>query len=260
VTASGASWLLLRGLSREQRHWDGFPEVFASRVIGSRTFTLDFPGTGTEHRRATPANVPDIALDLRTRWLALRERVDGPWGLLAVSLGGMVAMEWCSAFPDDFSRLVLCNTSAANLSPPWKRMSLRVVPSVVRLLLSRDPVARERRILQITTRRLADVAPTARRWAGYQRDLPVTRVTVLRQLWAGLRYRAPARMQVPTLVLAGALDPLTHPDCPRTIAGHFAAPCEVHPSAGHDLATDDPTWVADRVQAWVAAPPTCGRA
>src|SRR5438552_440235 len=94
-------WLLLRGLAREQRHWGRFrPELSARLPPGAEIHCLDLPGTGTEHLRGSPANIAAIAEDVRERWLGLRG--EGPWGLLAVSLGGMVAMEWCAAHPADF--------------------------------------------------------------------------------------------------------------------------------------------------------------
>lgn len=33
----------------------------------------------------------------------------------------MIALDWCSRHPSDFSRVVVMNTSAGALSPPWRR-------------------------------------------------------------------------------------------------------------------------------------------
>ncbi len=79
-----ARWLLLRGLVREARHWGSFPETMAG-ALGHRIHTLDLQGVGTEHRRRAPLSIPEYAADLRERWLALQS--DGPWGLVATSLG-----------------------------------------------------------------------------------------------------------------------------------------------------------------------------
>ncbi|HEY8086659.1 MAG TPA: alpha/beta hydrolase, partial [Polyangiaceae bacterium] len=110
------NWLFLRGLSREQRHWGSFPALFKRVVPASgaptRVWCLDLPGTGTEHERPSPRTIEGIMEDLRARWVALREAEPAPWGLLAMSLGGMVAMAWCDAHPGDFARLVLASTSA----------------------------------------------------------------------------------------------------------------------------------------------------
>src|SRR4051812_21219811 len=112
-------WLLLRGLAREQRHWGAFPSALARTcddARGADIHCLDLPGTGTEFARRSPSSIRGIVADLRRRWLAL-DGHDGPAHLLAVSLGGMVAMQWCADHPDDFAGVVLVNTSAADLSP-----------------------------------------------------------------------------------------------------------------------------------------------
>jgi hypothetical protein len=163
----------------------------------------------------------------------------------------MLTMQWCAEHPDDFARAVLINTSAANLSVPWRRLDVRVLPDMVRAMTSRDRLARQRRILRMTTRMVDDVDAVAERWAELQDDAPVARLTVLRQIWASSRFRAPERLKPAVLVLAGAKDPLCDPSCPSRLAERFAAPLEVHPHAGHDLPLDAPEWVADRIAAWV---------
>mgnify|MGYP003949335389 CR=1 FL=1 len=42
------NWLFLRGLTREQRHWGPFRDVFARDYPGAKVHCLDLPGTGTE--------------------------------------------------------------------------------------------------------------------------------------------------------------------------------------------------------------------
>lgn len=251
------NWLLLRGLAREQRHWGSFPEAFA-RALGVRVHCLDLPGTGTENGRPTPTTLPEIADDVRARWTALRDSTPGPWSLLGISLGGMVSMQWVGAHPEDFERVVLLNTSASNLSRPWERLDLGVVPGIAKALFDRDPVRRERRILSVTAKLIDDerAQATAETWATFQADRPVARTTVLRQLWAASRFRAPVSLTPPTLVLCAAEDPLTNPKCAKRLADHFGAPLLVHPTAGHDLPLDDPQWLTTQVREWVASHPT----
>jgi pimeloyl-ACP methyl ester carboxylesterase len=244
------NWLLLRGLAREQRHWGRFPDVLRVQLPGHRIFCLDLPGTGTEHARESPLSVSGIAEDVRERFLALRARHEGSWGAVAVSLGGMVAMRWCADHPGDLAAVVLINTSSADLSVPWRRMRLAVVPQVLRALLSRDDVERSLRVLQITARLVADPEPLALEWARIQAESPIRRATALRQLLAATRFRAPHALGAPALVLAGAHDPLCDPDCPRRLSQRFGAPLITHPRAGHDLALDDPEWLAGQIHAW----------
>lgn len=249
------NWLLLRGLSREQRHWGRALEFFRAAFPDGHAQGIDLPGTGTEHRRASPASMRGIAADVRERWLAARAARPGPWSLLGISLGGMVAMQWVADHPEDFARLVLVNTSAADLSAPWRRLHPSVAPQLLRALVERDPLARQRRILGFTARLVPDPDAVAREWALLQQQAPVARLTVVRQLWASARFRAPPRLAIPALVLAGARDPLCDPRCPGRLAARFGAPLEVHPQAGHDLALDAPEWLAERVRTWCGASP-----
>jgi pimeloyl-ACP methyl ester carboxylesterase len=253
-------WLFLRGLSREQRHWGSFPEVFCAAAPGARVHLLDLPGTGTEAGRASPTTVPAIVADLRARFEALRGAHPGPWGLLGMSLGGMVAMAWCAEHPGDFTRLVLANTSASDVGLPWDRMRPAAIATVARVLGTRDPVERERLILTMVTRTRDDVPAIARRWAEIQRTSPVTRITVARQLRAATLFHAPPSLSVPVLVVVGAGDTLADPACGRALAERFGAPLEVHPESGHELALDAPGWLAERVAAWSASVPAAAAA
>lgn len=247
------NWLLLRGLSREQRHWGRFRDLMQAAFPNDTVRGLDLPGTGTEHLRTSPADVRAIMEDARARWLAQLESTPGPSRLLAVSLGGMVAMQWVADHPEDFERVVLINTSAANLSVPWRRLRLGVVPGILRALVSGDGPARQKRLLGVTARMVPDPDQVAEEFARIQADSPVTRTNVLRQLWAGTRFRAPKSLAIPTLVIAAAKDPLCDPECPKRLAARFGAPLETHPDAGHDLSLDDPEWLTARVRAWVDA-------
>jgi pimeloyl-ACP methyl ester carboxylesterase len=264
MTVAPTHWLLLRGIVREQRHWCSLPEVLERTLAGSRAHTLDLAGAGTEHRRAVPTTVAGITADVRARWLALRARVEraassagaarrAAWGLLGVSLGGMVAMQWASAFPGDFARVVLVNTSARDVGRPWERMAPVAATGVVRAALARDAVARERIVLELTAPRVARREEIARRWAEIAATAPVARRALAAQLLAALRFRAPPALPVPALVLVGAADRLASPACGRALAARYGAPLREHPEAGHDLGNDDPEWVAAQLAAWCAS-------
>lgn len=241
------SWLLLRGLVREARHWGSFPETMAE-ALGHRIHTLDLQGVGTEHRRRAPLSIPEYAADLRARWLALQS--DGSWGLVATSLGGMIALDWVTAHPEDFSRLVLINSSARNLAPPWQRFNLGFLPRVARAMISSDDRLKEQTALEMTTNLVDDRRQLAQEFAGYRQDAPISRSTFLRQFWAASRFRAPGQVEIPTLVLYSAGDQLVDPICSERLADLLGAERGVHATAGHDLPLDDPQWVCDQIRAF----------
>jgi len=248
-----STWILLRGWTREKRHWEDFPEHLAAFVPGAAVMAIDLPGAGQQHARKTPSSIARIVKDVRDE-IAARAS-DSPLSLLGLSLGGMVAMEWAREHPREVERLVLINTS----SRPYCHMARRLRPSnyatIVRLMLAPPGPRREAGILQLTTTRPADAERIAREqvWA---RQLPVSRANALRQLAAATAYRAPAASPCDaTLVLASAGDRLVDPRCSRDLARAWDVPFVMHPSAGHDLPLDDGPWVAEQIARWLAKSP-----
>jgi pimeloyl-ACP methyl ester carboxylesterase len=247
------NWLILRGLVREQRHWGDFKPEFENglrkRDPEARVFGLDFAGFGTESERVSPATIDGIVDDLRARWRAL----DGEgkeWCLLSVSLGGMVAMNWTSRFPEDFKKLVLINSSVGGLSPLFKRMQPRNIPTILSLFLEDDIRRREERILSITTNLKGDSLTKRADWQGGFAK-PVRPRDAAAQILAAIRFRAPERIRIPVLVLTSKGDTLVHYSCSERIAEHFGAEIRIHESANHDLPTDAPEWVSEQVRAWI---------
>lgn len=246
------NWLLLRGLSRELRHWGDFPALL-ERSTGGAVRCLDLPGAGTENDRPSPTTVAGITDDLRARWRVLANELPGPWGLMGMSLGGMVCLDWTARFPGDFARVVVANASTANLSPPWHRMQLKALADSARSRLDKDIYVRERRVIGMITSAAPDPDGLARTWAEYAKERPFERRSTGRQLVAALRFRAAEKITVPMLVLAGGADKLCNPECSRRIAQRYGATLEVHPKGGHELSIDVPDWVAERVTAFTRA-------
>lgn len=254
VGAGAGTWVLLRGLMREQRHWGRFPGQLAEAVLGADVVTPDLPGNGTRHALRSPTTVAAMVAFCRQDLLA--RGLPPPYSLLALSLGGMVAVEWASRHPGEITRCVLINTSMRPHSRFYQRLRWQNYPAIVRQLLDGGVEDQERLILRLTSRHgdAAERAGLLQRWLGYQREFPVTRANALRQLWSAARFRAPAaRPAAPLLVLSGAGDQLVDPNCSRRLAGAWQAEHQQHPDAGHDLPLDDGAWVAERVANWLAA-------
>lgn len=254
MTEDAGTWVLLRGLMREQRHWGRFPNQLAETVVGAEVVTPDLPGNGQRHALRSPTTVADMVAFCRRDLLA--RGVRPPYSLLALSLGGMVAVEWASRHPGELTRCVLINTSMRPHSRFHERLRWQNYGAIARLLLGGGVDQQERLILRLTSRHgdAAERAGLLNRWLGYQREFPVTRANALRQLWAAARFRAPAaRPAVPLLVLSSAGDQLVDPRCSRRLAEAWQAEHREHPDAGHDLPLDDGAWVAGQVGKWLAA-------
>lgn len=245
------SWVLLRGLAREARHWGDFPALLQQALpAGDTVLAMDLPGNGTLWRDRSPASVAGLH-DALLAELA-RRHAAGPYVVVALSLGGMVAMHWAACASGELEGCVLINSSARGHGRPWQRLQPRAwLPLLSWLLPGGGLLRRERRIWRLTSTRPPDEG-VLEQWVRHADSAPVARGNVVRQLLAALRFRAPHRMQVPTLVLSSMGDRLVSPRCSAALATAWRAPLHAHPEAGHDLPLDAPQWVVQQIVRWRA--------
>jgi pimeloyl-ACP methyl ester carboxylesterase len=247
-------WVLLRGLTREAGHWGPLPALLAERLPAARVTALDLPGAGVRHAFKSPTSIRATMEDCRVRLHALGV---SRCHLLAMSLGAMVAVEWAHRHPQEVASAVLVNTSLRPFSRFDQRLRPRHYPALLGVLWpGRDAQAREATVLRLTSRHHADGSAASHivdDWVALRDAHPVSAANALRQLFAAARYRAPAQAPaVPLKVLVGAGDALVDPGCSRRLAQAWRLPIAEHPTAGHDMALDDPRWVAAQVGAWAA--------
>jgi len=255
-----SSVVLLRGLTREARHWGEFPQILQRQLPDARLIALDLPGSGQCNHLRSPTRVHDIMALCRSQLPATG--APPPYLLVALSLGAMVAVAWAERHPSELLGAVLINTSLRPISAFYRRLRPHNYWPLLRAgLLGNDLERREHLVLRLTSRRRADEASVLRDWIRIASDRPVARGTALRQLLAATRYRAPPRRpDLPLLLLAGAGDTLVDPLCSRQLAARWRCALAVHEAAGHDLPLDDGAWVARQIGTWIAAQPALARA
>jgi len=246
-----SAWILLRGLSREARHWGGFAELLCREIPDAQVLAPDLPGNGSRCREKSPLRVESMVESLRAQ-LGV-QGVAPPYRLLAMSLGAMVAVDWAARHPGEIAGAVLINTSLRPLSPFYHRLKPANYRRLLTLALSaasdRDW---EAAILELTSRHAGAHETVLDDWLAYRRENPVTVANALRQLFAAARYRVPSvKPDVPLLVLASLRDELVDSDCSQQLARQWRLPHAVHPDAGHDLPLDDGAWVVREIGRWL---------
>lgn len=244
-------WVLLRGLTREAGHWGAFTRQLADRLdAADEVVAVDLPGNGVLHAVRSPASV--YAMVAACREDLTRRGLRPPYLPVALSLGGMVALQWANEFADEVAGCVLINTSLGGHSPFWERLRPRSYLRLCRLLLpGLSVLQREREVLAMTSGCPQRHPGVAAQWAAIAEKQPVSRSNALRQLFAAARYiPSPNPPPVPILVLASLEDRLVSTRCSQRLASRWSLPICVHPRAGHDLPLDEPDWVAGQVAGW----------
>lgn len=226
-------------------------ELLEQTEASLKIVRLDLPGIASAADRVAPFSVQAMVEDLRSRFLlhtpGQSASTPSSWGILGVSLGGMTALDWVSRYPDDFSAAVIVNASARNLAPPQFRLKPSNLPTLIRIAQTRDPIKRELLVLKLNTTRHQHNRAVAAQWAQYSIERPIKPTTLIRQLVAGIRYTVSSRPTVPTLLISGGADRFVSPKCTARMAHYLNLPHIRHPTAGHDIALDDPVWLINQM-------------
>lgn len=251
LESGSMNFLFLRGLTRDRRHWWKFPEIFKSVNPGASLYFLDFPGVGTQNHRESPSTIQGIRADLQRQMRAKIDSGEWPkegWNLFAVSLGGMVGMDWISNEPGLFKKAVIANSSAGSHSTFPERFRVQNIPRILKALAVFKPEVSESIILSLTSNfeeKNKDYLENAIR---FRYESPLTRRTFFAQALAGVRYRLPNSIQTPLLILGSEKDRLVSVECSKKIADALRVPIVLNPTAGHDLSLDDPKWLSTEIK------------
>lgn len=246
------TWLLLRGLIRERKHWGHFPDDLQAQFPQDEVITIDLPGNGTRYRQKSPTKISKYAEFLHSTTEEIFQREKRPQiTVVAVSLGAMVALEWAHRYPNDFDKLIMINTSLRGLNPIYRRLRPANYPKFLKAGLSRDAGKKERQILEIVSNKRQKIEEALPLWSEIGRQRPVSVMNSLRQLLAAARFKAPkSAPPMPVLTLASRGDKLAHYLCSEKIAKTWNLPLILHENAGHDLCLDDPEWVIRQFKMW----------
>jgi pimeloyl-ACP methyl ester carboxylesterase len=243
-----SAWILLRGLTREARHWGDFPQRLSQALDGEKVIALDLPGNGEFNEMRSPTRIDGMTEHCRVE--LVRRGFAPPYRLLAISMGGMVAVDWAARYPEEVEAAVLINTSMRPFSPLHHRLRLPAWLRVLSLLVpGRSPVARESAIFALTSNLAAPPEALIEQWTAIRQLRPVSALNALRQLVAAARFRAPAKARAAKIrILASANDRLVDVRCSMALANAWRCDVFLHPVAGHDLPLDDSDWVIEQLR------------
>lgn len=239
--------VFLRGLIRSRYHWAGFPDRFKNDF---QVIEVELPGNGYRFNELTPLDIPSMMLDIREQ---VHAEHTGPVSIIAISMGAMIATEWARQFPKEIAEMHLINTSLANMSLPWERMS---AVGFFRLLgCAGSRLKLERTIFSLTMNR-PFTEEEQNTWLNFAANHPLRWRNVFTQLLAASRYKGPAQAPIENVFFYNAAkDRLVRSGCTRRIAKRWNKPLLTHPTAGHDLPIDDAEWLETSIRTQLAIAP-----
>lgn len=246
-------FFLIRGLIRERDHWGHFITDLEEVFPGCKITTIDIPGAGEHFQSLSPTSIDKMVEEMRRDYLK-NVLPDFEPNLVAISLGGMISVQWLKMYPKDFVRASLINTSFGGLSPIHERL----FPSAFAHLLKVPTLkgrARESRILELVSNHRDVFDETLDRWEDILTKRPVSTSNTLRQLLAGVRFRiGDFTPPIPLHIIASTYDRMVSVECSRIISKKWKLHLDEHPTGGHDLTVDDPKWVALRIKDFSSRP------
>lgn len=242
---------LIIGLTKESRHWSqDFLDEIKRELRPQEIHLVDLPGSGKFLSQKSPASVAkivDVARSHQT-FHADRKRL-----VVAISLGGMVAWEWVSRYPNDFDGLVMINSSLAGVSPTFKRVQPKALIDFFRIAAAPKGETKEQLILDLCSNHLENAKKIHPHWTKLSLEANMHFPNVLRQLVAGMRFRPKKIPSLPMLVVAARHDRLAHYSCSEKIAEMTKAKfvlCEDQ-KVGHAFHLDGPEFLVKEIKGWL---------
>ncbi len=241
-------FVLIRGLMREARHWGVFTTLLRQQFPDAQIITPDIPGNGRFNHQISSDTIAGMTEALRVQ-VTVCQNTRQNLRLIAISMGGMIAIDWMNRYPDEVHSAVMINTSAGRLSPFYHRLHLGALLHVAKMFFH-SPIQREADILALTSNKWSNDRSQLAVWQAWQRQNPVSFKNAIHQCLAAIKFSMRSQPQQPVLVIASKADRLVNYRCSVRLAQILHAEYIQHATAGHDLPLDEPEWLVDVIQKW----------
>ena len=182
-------WIFLRGLVRGRGHWADFPQKFQMKFPQDTYEMIDLPGNGERFRETSPKKMLDYVQVVRSRSVAIRE--GKKVHLLALSLGGMVAVDWMNHYGDEIEKTFLVCTSAANMAHFYERFRPENYLKLLSLVKVHTASEYEEKLLDIIANNRDRRQDLLSQLVHYSARYPMSRKNFLRQIFAASKARFP---------------------------------------------------------------------
>lgn len=243
--------VLLRGLVREKAHWGDFINELKESFPGANIITPEIPGVGEYINIDSPNNFDAMIEFMREKILKDIQGQDNL--LIAMSLGGMIARQWIEKFPNDYSKVVLVNTSFKGINSLFHRLKPISILNFLKIFLTPGTDQRERSIVEMVSNNSTNHERIIKEWIEIQKLRPVKRISFINQIKAALSFSPPLTWpeSKALLILTGQKDRLCDYRSSLTLHQKWGGDLKIHPTAGHDLPIDDAPWMIKNIKEWI---------
>jgi len=253
VSSSEKNWILIRGLARGRGHWAYFPEYLKSAFPNDHFYFIDIPGNGELRHTTTPLSVSQFIPFFEEQLIQQNFDHERPTFGLSLSLGSMAMVEWAKQRPSLFQKIILMNTSAANFSSVFDRLSPTALILGFKLLWVTEPIQREILSLKATTsltrkELINQHSHDLKKLANYSLAYGTQKLNIFRQLIAAALYQFPNSQPCNVILINGLKDKFVSPKCSQAIAKKWSLDLVEHTEAGHDIAIQYPDWIIDQMR------------
>ncbi|WP_394199847.1 alpha/beta fold hydrolase [Shewanella waksmanii] len=251
-----ATLVLLRGLMRDKRHWHGFEQRM--RASGHEVLCFDMLGNGEFDQSASPYHI-SVYGDHVIEQLKLckPDMLSQPVTIVGLSMGGMVALDIAKQYPQLVERVVLINSSAANISRWYQRFRLNslficafrqlrryIGDGKLKPAAQQDDSLLERIVLALTSMVAIEQPSYIHQWSVWRLERHCRSINGVRQIWACVKFNAPTQLTCNIDIIAAKQDRLVSPQCSAALARFYDCPIHYIENTGHDVSLDQPEQLA----------------
>lgn len=246
------NWILIRGLARGRGHWGVFPERLQQAHPNDNIYYVDVPGNGDLKDVPTPLSVAEFVTSFEEQLKKQNFDSSLPTYGYSLSLGSMGMVEWAKQRPGFFKKIFISNTSAANFSNVFARLSVDAMKLGLRMRFLHDPEERELASLEVTTTLTkeqikTDYKKSYESMLSYSKTHSAHPKNVFRQLVAAVKYAFPKQAPTEVVLMSGGQDKFVSAQCSKDIENKWHCKHTIHPQAGHDITFQFPDWVVEQM-------------
>ncbi|NRA44143.1 MAG: alpha/beta hydrolase [Oligoflexales bacterium] len=249
VIGDGPPLLMLHGLSRSSRHWEGFDKQLAQNF---KVITVDSPGIGRSHgnlgwKDSTTYLAEEASFVLKHLGI---ERAH----LFGMSLGGMVALTFGLNHPHLTESLIVANTSTSGLN------TLRVYPQAIGAMAIGAVIPRFLHPIMVHMCTCPETSKPQKqgfidKWKSIDEEEGVRYLSTIKQLLIATKFRKGiglGQLSKPTLIVYGQKDRFVPPANSHALF-NLLPKAELKPilGTGHEIIIEKPRELADSIVSFV---------